>query len=429
MNKRRLRLLHLLRLVIHQKYIRLLYITLGVFLLLCTCSANSGESNAMAKQQKDSILIERFWDTYDFTDTIRLSSSATTERMLVDYLSQLSELTEERACENIRRLVLKTKVNKVVNRWFLQRLEHHLYEPDSSLRNDSYYISVLEEALTSGHLDGMMRIRPLYQLKMLKKNRIGIKAADFTFILSTGEFQKLWDVSAKYTLLLFYDPDCIYCRQSMMELSESSVINSFLQHSGLSLSQLALVTICTEGEMDAWKEYQQSLPSVWINGYDVRKVLTEKELYFLRSLPSIYLLGEDKQVLLKEPSSIGEVTGYLLNKYDDIYPLYLFLHPLQVQSPVSRSDHSHPKFLHLRISPQFLYKIKAPIKLTDSAVLVWADTVHFLSDKLYSIGVSLHKTYPQYRLVPAEASSSFFLSSHKKSLYSHPDKSPVFSGS
>ena len=129
----------------------------------------------MAKQQKDSILIERFWDTYDFTDTIRLSSSATTEKMLVDYLSQLSELTEERACENIRRLVLKTKVNKVVNRWFLQRLEHHLYEPDSSLRNDSYYISVLEEALTSGHLDGMMRIRPLYQLKMLKKNRIGIK--------------------------------------------------------------------------------------------------------------------------------------------------------------------------------------------------------------------------------------------------------------
>ena len=81
--------------------------------------------------------------------------------------------------------MLKTKVNKVVNRWFLQRLEHHLYEPDSSLRNDSYYISVLEEVLISGHLDGMMRIRPLYQLKMLKKNRIGIKAADFTFILST----------------------------------------------------------------------------------------------------------------------------------------------------------------------------------------------------------------------------------------------------
>ena len=104
----------------------------------------------------------------------------------------------------------------------------------------------------------------------------------------------------------------------MMELSESSVISSFLQHSGLSLSQLALVTICTEGEMDAWKEYQQSFPSAWVNGYDARKVLVEKELYSLRSLPSIYLLDEDKLVLLKEPSSISEVTSYLLNKYDDI---------------------------------------------------------------------------------------------------------------
>ncbi len=116
-----------------------------MFLLLCTCSANSGKSNAMAKQQKDSILIERFWDMYDFTDTIRLSSSATTRKDAGGLSFSMSELTEERACENIRRLVLKTKVNKVVNRWFLQRLEHHLYEPDSSLRNDSYYISVLRK--------------------------------------------------------------------------------------------------------------------------------------------------------------------------------------------------------------------------------------------------------------------------------------------
>jgi hypothetical protein len=51
--------------------------------------------------------------------------------------------------------------------------------------------------------------------------------------------------------------------------------------------------------MDAWKEYQQSLPSVWINGYDVRKVLTEKELYFLRSLPSIYLLRSGQASIIE----------------------------------------------------------------------------------------------------------------------------------
>lgn len=57
---------------------------------------------------------------------------------------------------------------------------------------------------------------------------------------------------------------------------------------------------------------------MWINGYDVRKVLTEKDYISYVLFPPIYLLGEDKQVLLKEPSSISEVTSYLLNKYDDI---------------------------------------------------------------------------------------------------------------
>ena len=93
----------------------------------------------------------------------------------------------------------------------------------------------------------------------------------------------------------------------MMELSESSVINSFLQHSGLSLSQLALVTICTEGEMDAWKEYQQSLPSVWINGYDVRKVLTEKNYIFAFSSFDIFV-GRGQASIIERTSSIGEVT-------------------------------------------------------------------------------------------------------------------------
>lgn len=302
----------------NKRRIKLRFYTIsGMFLFLCTCSANRDKPNTATVQHKDSVSVDCFWAMYDFADTVRWTNkSVTTERMLADYLSRLSGLTENKACESLRKLVLRTKVNEMVSHWFLKQLERHLYEPDSPLRNDNYYISVLEETLVSGHLNGMMRVRPLYQLKMLKKNRAGTKAADFDFILPTGELQNLWDIPAKYTILLFYDPDCIHCRESMRELSEASIINSCLQHDGLPLPQLALITICTEGDMETWKEYQHSLPSVWVNGYDERNALIEKELYSLRSLPSIYLLGENKQVLLKEPSSISEVINYLLNEYD-----------------------------------------------------------------------------------------------------------------
>lgn len=284
----------------------------GVFLCWCACSVGSGKSGGITELRKDNALIENFWEAYDFMDTIRLCRSDAVEKMLVDYLIQLSKLTERRACEEIRNLVLKTSANPVVNRWFLQRLEHHLFEPDSPLRNDNYYISVLEEALASGYLNGMMRVRPLYQLKMLQKNRIGTRAANFTITLSTGQIRSLWDISAQYTLFLFYDPSCIHCRETIRELSESSVIKTFLSHREYTLPQLTLITVCVEGDMNAWKEYQSFLPSTWINGYDAKNVFVEDEIYFLRSFPSIYLLGEDKQVLLKE-TSINEIMRYLSN--------------------------------------------------------------------------------------------------------------------
>ncbi|GAA6255511.1 DUF5106 domain-containing protein [Bacteroides sp. f07] len=311
-----MKVLCLLRLVISLKYTVILLLV-GSF-YSCNCTGGSSNFNVTAVQRKENMSIDHFWDEYDFTDTVRLSSSGVTEKMLVDYLIRLSELTEERACESIRELVMKTKVNGMVYHWFLQRLEHHLYESDSPLRNDNYYISVLEEALASEYLSGMMRVRPLHQLKMLQKNRIGAKAANITFILPTGEIRNLWDVPAKYTLLLFYSPDCMHCRKYIQELFESPVINALLQHREGSLPRLALVAVCAEGDMDVWKEYQGHFPSTWVSGYDEKKELIEKEVYFLRFFPSIYLLGDDKQVLLKEPYSMSRVTNCLLNECDNI---------------------------------------------------------------------------------------------------------------
>ena len=147
-----------------KRRIRLQFYTIsGMFLFLCTCSANRGKPDTATVHQKDSVSVDCFWNTYDFTDTVRWANkSVATERMLVDYLSRLSGLTENKACESLRKLVLKTKVNDRVNHWFLRQMERHLYEPDSPLRNDNYYISVLEEALASESLNGMMRVRPLY---------------------------------------------------------------------------------------------------------------------------------------------------------------------------------------------------------------------------------------------------------------------------
>ena len=147
-----------------QKALKSLFIALGIFWGACSC---------ITDRKQDTGSIEHLGDKYDFTDSMLADKPEVAEAMLVDYLAGLPQLTEEEACGSVRKLVAKYGADDSVSRWLLQRLEHHLYEPDSPIRNDNYYISVLEEALVSGHLNGMMRVRPLYQLKMLKKNRTG----------------------------------------------------------------------------------------------------------------------------------------------------------------------------------------------------------------------------------------------------------------
>lgn len=280
------------------------YIGCIIWSILVSCACSSGKYR---EERRD---IKHFWDEYDFTDTLSDAKLGVTGQMLVDYLTLLPQVSNEQACNNLKQLVAKSVVNKELNIWLLQQMEQLLYESNSSLRNDEFYIAVLEEALASETIKGMMRVHPMYQLKMLRKNLPGEKATDFVSTTADGRTRCLWDVPAKYTLLMFYDLTCEHCQKEIWELSASPLINRLLSARERNSPSLSLVAICMEGDVDTWKRCCAALPAAWVHGYDSENKLVEKELYFLRSLPSLYLLGEDKMVLLKD-APIGKVLDYL----------------------------------------------------------------------------------------------------------------------
>lgn len=288
---------------------RVFYSSLIIGFLLCLCACTA-KSTAPAAENKDNGGTEFFWDKYDFTDTTLINKPEMAEQMLVDFLSLLPQISHEQAYSYIRELVKKSEVNPTVSRWFGKRLEHYLYDPNSPMRNDEYYIAVLEEILSSGNLNGMMRIRPVYQLKMLKKNSRGTLANDFAFVLPNERNTNLWNISTEYILLLFYDPFCEHCRMTIHELAESSIINSLLAEEMPVQPRLTLAAICMQGDIEEWQKLFSVLPAAWLNGYDSANELMEKELYFLRSFPSLYLLDKDKRVLLKD-ASVEEALYYL----------------------------------------------------------------------------------------------------------------------
>jgi hypothetical protein len=61
-------------------------------------------------------------------------------------------------------------------------------------------------------------------------------------------------------------------------------------------------------------ESLNSLPDKnWIHAYDNGMILTNKRVYDIKMLPTIYLLDENKRIILKD-TSLDEIESFFLSK-------------------------------------------------------------------------------------------------------------------
>ena len=85
-----------------------------------------------------------------------------------------------------------------------------LHGPNSPLRNDEFYIPVLQSILASPYYDEYERIAPAYDLELASQNRLGRPANDFRYTLASGVTGSLYGLKAEYVLLFINNPRMPY---------------------------------------------------------------------------------------------------------------------------------------------------------------------------------------------------------------------------
>jgi hypothetical protein len=63
---------------------------------------------------------------------------------------------------------------------------------------------------------------------------------------------------------------------------------------------LAVLNIYIDEDIQAWRSYMPIYPEEWYNGFDPDFVLRSNEIYAVRAIPSLYLLDNEKRVILKD---------------------------------------------------------------------------------------------------------------------------------
>lgn len=236
-------------------------------------------------------LIRHYWDNFDFNDTLSISKPEAAEQFFVDFVDISSRLSLPTAREGVTIFMQRSSQNNDVQNFFIGLLDKYLYDPNSPMRNEELYIPVLEYLVASPTVKSEDKTRAEYRLEMAMKNRPGSVATNFVFAGRDGQLKKLTDVKGKYIVLFFNNPGCTACKQISAEMMASAFTKN---------PKVTMLAIYPDADLSEWKETQHGFPDEWIDGYSPNGAIMEKELYDLKAIPTLYLLDENKKVVLKD---------------------------------------------------------------------------------------------------------------------------------
>jgi len=254
-------------------------------------------------------LAQHFWDRYTNPDSLYFCDSLHVNGVLKEdvekemgffarLLEQVPPADGSRAMQQIfsrTEAFQQAKPSGNLMPEITELVAKYFYDPNSPVRSEELYLPYVSGLAGSELLSPTERQRYAWQAEMCALNRPGTPAADFTFIDTFGHRRTLYGIKADLILLVFGNPDCHACK----EIQETFSANEALSEA-IASGQLKVVDIYIDEDVDAWKQKKDTYPANWINGYDPAFVIRTDLIYNVRALPSLYLLDEGKNVLLKD---------------------------------------------------------------------------------------------------------------------------------
>lgn len=246
--------------------------------------------------ERASYLIEHFWDAMDFSHTTMSRDSAFVEQNMVNYLSLFPHAAESSHATAVGKLIKAAEADAEALSLVMHFAEKYLYQTGSPMQCEEYFIPFLEAYTASPVPDEYDKMRPAYLLENARKNRPGMTAADFGYITRNTDASRLHDTPGEKLLLIFYDPDCIHCRQTVARL-QGDLRLRYMVASGT----LTVLAVYADGDRELWERSAGDIPHDWIDAFETGEIAAG-DLYVMPAMPSLYLLDADKRVTGKDIS-------------------------------------------------------------------------------------------------------------------------------
>jgi len=254
-------------------------------------------------------LKSHFWDNVDFSDN-RLLRTPIFGAKVDKYFNDLTPRIPDSIDASADLVAAKARVDSEMYRYIVWWVTYS-YETSKIMGMDAVFVHMVENYYMNGKawwVDSASLSKMIDRARKIAPNMIGNTAPELALKDTTGKWQILSKIPAKYTILVFWDPDCGHCQKEIPVLKH---VTDSLKSKGVSL---AVYAVDIEVDVDKWKKFiREHDLGDWINVDDPQHQSNFRQLYDIYSTPVIYILDKDKKIRAKRisPDQIGDVIEHL----------------------------------------------------------------------------------------------------------------------
>jgi thiol-disulfide isomerase/thioredoxin len=269
---------------------------------------------ALPKNRADSLMQyawykNHFYDHLNFNDYAIANTPILVQRNDMYFDKILTQDPDTLASEAIK-LCERAKDNRILFKTLVSTLTDK-FNQSKMMGMDKAFVTMVDYFFETNRVDWLSKDR-LFRIKHraseLRPCLIGKPAYPLILRDDKNVLRELYSIKSKYTVVMFWDPDCGHCKKEMPHVL--SFYNSYKPKG------VEIYAVTTENEVDKWKKFIYENGIQFINVFDPNNESNFRNYYDIFSTPQFFILDSNKKIIAKRLGA--EQLGGFIDSYEKL---------------------------------------------------------------------------------------------------------------
>ena len=268
---------------------------------------------------------EHYFDNVDLNDD-RLLRSPVINTKIETYLTKLTVQSPDSICSAINYLTSQVSDSSLMYKYIIQFSTNH-YEKSDIMGMDAVFVCIADKYYAQGKAWWLSeeQEKDILKLYNTRKNLIlGLKADNIILMDVDSNWKSLYDIKAKYTVVVFWSPTCGHCKKELPKLHDF--------YTEWKSKGLEVYSVGTVFDNKDWPKFIKEHKFTWTDVSDnpeinenAQKLILEgkttlnslnfRDYWDVFSTPQYYLLDENKVIIAKKLNA-DQLPGFI-EKYEE----------------------------------------------------------------------------------------------------------------